>query len=510
MLEIALTEEKNMEEKIKQLKNIIEEVSDLNYASALLGWDQQTYMPVGGAEGRGNQLALLGRLAHERATSPELGGLLEDLKPYAASLDPDSFDARLVKVTARDYDKATRVPSSHIVEFTQVTTLAQQVWVEARQNSDFSIFQPHLEKIVALRQEYAAFFPDFKHPYDALLDDFEPGMKVADVQSIFDGLRSRQVELIKAIAAKPQVDDSFLHGSFDETKQWSFGEEVITRFGYDWKRGRQDKAAHPFTTEFGINDVRITTRVDTKFYNTMLFGTMHECGHALYGQGVAPELERTGLERGASLAVHESQSRLWENLVGRSLPFWEHFYPRLQEIFPQFAGVPLAKFYKGINKVQPSYIRVEADEATYNLHIMLRLEIEIALLEGQVAVKDLPSLWNTKMQEYLGVTPPNDAKGVLQDIHWSGGMLGYFSTYALGNLVSAQLWEKVNQDIPDLSEQVRAGKFEVLLAWLREKIHRHGAMFEPQELVQKVTGSKIDPAAYIRYLTRKFGEIYEL
>jgi carboxypeptidase Taq len=286
--------------------------------------------------------------------------------------------------------------------------------------------------------------------------------------------------------------------------------EVITQFGYDWKRGRQDKAAHPFTTEFSVNDVRITTRLDPTFLNPMLFGTMHECGHALYGQGAAPELERTGLAEGASLAVHESQSRMWENLVGRSLPMWEHFYSRLQEVFPQLAGVSLEKFYQGINKVEPSLIRVEADEATYNLHIMLRLEIEIALLEGKVAVKDLPALWNAKMQEYLGVTPPNDAEGVLQDVHWSGGMIGYFSTYALGNLISAQLWEKINQDLPDLADQIRAGKFESLLAWLREKIHRHGCKFEPQELVQKVTGSKIDPAPYVRYLTKKYGEIYGL
>jgi carboxypeptidase Taq len=286
--------------------------------------------------------------------------------------------------------------------------------------------------------------------------------------------------------------------------------EVITKFGYDWNRGRQDKAPHPFTTKFSINDVRITTRVAPDFINSMLFGSMHECGHALYGMGVAPELERTGLDDGASFGVHESQSRMWENLVGRSFPFWQYFYPRLQEIFPQLASVPLEKFYKGINKVQPSFIRVEADEATYNLHIMLRLEMEIALLEGKVAVKDLPGLWNAKMQEYLGVTPPNDAKGVLQDIHWSGGSIGYFSTYALGNLISVQLWEKINQELPDLEEQIRKGQFETLLAWLREKIHRHGAKFEPQELVQKVTDSKIDPAAYLRYLTKKYSEIYDL
>ncbi|MCX6039025.1 MAG: carboxypeptidase M32 [Chloroflexi bacterium] len=499
-----------MEKKIEQLKTILSEISDLSYTAALLGWDQQTYMPPGGAEARGNQLALLGRLVHERVTSPELGKLLDELKPYAARLDPDLDDARLVKVTARGYEKAVRVPTKHVVEFSQATTLGQQAWVEARAKSDFSIFRPHLEKIVALRQEYASFFPNFEHPYDALLDDFEPNMKTADVKAIFDGLRPRQVELIKAIAGKPQVDDSFLHQPFDEKKQWDFGAEVITKFGYDWNRGRQDKAPHPFTTSFSINDVRITTRVAPDFLNSMLFGTMHECGHALYGMGAAPELERTGLEGGASLAVHESQSRMWENLVGRSFPFWQYFYPRLQETFPQLAGVPLEKFYKGINKVQPSLIRVEADEATYNLHIMLRLELEIALIEGKVAAKDMPDLWNAKTQEYLGVTPPSDDKGVLQDIHWSGGAIGYFSTYALGNLVSVQLWEKINQDIPDLVEQMRQGKFETLLGWLREKTHRHGAKFEPQELVQKVTGSKIDPAPYMRYLTKKYSEIYNL
>lgn len=499
-----------MKEEYKQLSERLAELADLVYASAVLGWDQQVYMPPAGAEERGNQLGTLARIIQEKATAPELGRLLDDLMPYAASLDPDSDEACIIKVNKKDFDKATRVPPEHVEKFAQVTTMAQQAWMEARQKSDFALFQPHLEKVLELRKKYITFFPDVEHPYDALLDDFEPGMKTAEVQAIFDRLRPKQLELIRAIAGKPQVDDSFLHQPFDEKKQWDFGTEVITKFGYDWNRGRQDKTAHPFTTDFGVNDVRITTRVAPDFLNTMLFGTMHECGHALYGLGAAPELERTGLAPGASLAVHESQSRLWENLVGRSLPFWQHFYPRLQETFPQLSGVPLDKFYKGINKVQPSFIRVEADEATYNLHIMLRMEIEIALMEDKLAAKDLPEYWNTKMQEYLGVTPADDARGVLQDVHWSGGMIGYFSTYTLGNLISAQLWEKINQDLPDLSEQIRAGKFDTLLGWLRNKIHRHGRKFEPQELVQKVTGSRIDPAAYVRYLTKKYSEIYEL
>jgi carboxypeptidase Taq len=500
-----------MEQKLGQLKTMLAEITDLGGAVALLGWDQQTYMPPGGAEARGNQLGTLQRLIHERQTSPAMGKLLEDLKPYAATLDPDLDDARLVKVVSHDYEIASRVPAEWVVEFAQVTTMAQQAWIEARAKSDFSIFRPHLEKIVELGHRYVSFFPPADHPYDILLDIFEPGMKTADVKAIFDTLRPKQVELIKAIASKPQVDDSFLHQAFDEKKQWDFGVEVITKFGYDWNCGRQDKAPHPFTNGGSRSDVRITTRVALNFLNSMIFGTMHECGHALYGQGTASELDRTSLDGGASLAVHESQSRMWENLVGRSLPFWEHFYPRLQETFSsQLSNVPLEKFYKGINKVQPSLIRVEADEATYNLHIMLRLEIEIAIVEGKLAVKDLPEVWNSKMEEYLGVVPPNDAKGVLQDIHWSGGMMGYFSTYALGNLISAQLWEVINQDIPDLPEQIRAGKFEALLGWLREKVHRHGRKFEPQELVQKVTGSKIDPAPYLRYLKEKLGQIYGL
>jgi carboxypeptidase Taq len=330
------------------------------------------------------------------------------------------------------------------------------------------------------------------------------------VKAIFNALRPQQVELIKAVAARPQVDDSFLHQPFDEQKQWDFGVEVITKYGYDWQRGRQDKAPHPFTNGTSINDVRITTRLNPNYLGAMLFGTMHEAGHALYDQGHALSLERTNLNTGASMALHESQSRMWENLVGRSYPFWEFFYPKLQETFPQLKGITLEKFYKGINKAQPSLIRVEADEATYNLHIMLRLEIEIALIEGKLAVKDLPAAWNDKMQEYLGVTPPDDARGVLQDIHWSWGLFGYFSTYALGNLVSAQLWEKIIKDIPDLSGQISQGRFDGLLGWLRTNVHVHGRKYLPQELVKKVTGSKIDPAPYMRYLRKKFSAIYDL
>ncbi|MBN2041328.1 MAG: carboxypeptidase M32 [Spirochaetes bacterium] len=499
-----------MQQKMQKLKDILAEMADLKGAIAVLGWDQQTYMPNGGTEARGRQSGTLGKVEHEMATSAELGRLLDELKPYAESLDPDSNDARMIKVAARDFDLATRVPSDFVVEQAQITAMANQAWAEARSKADFSIFQPHLEKIVDLTHRYVGFFPPADHPYDVLLDIYEPEMKTADVKKIFNELRPKQVELIKAISRKTRIDNSFLYQSFDEKNQWDFGIDVITRLGYDMNRGRQDKSEHPFTTGFSLNDVRITTRVESDFLSTMIFGSIHEAGHAMYAQGHSPELERTNLADGASLAIHESQSRMWENLVGRSLPFWEFFYQKLQEKFPQLNLVTLDNFYKGINKVEPSPVRIEADEATYNLHIMLRLELEIGIIEGKIQVKDLPEIWNAKMKEYLGIEPENDALGVLQDVHWSWGAFGYFSTYALGNLISAQLWENINQDIPDLSEQISSGKFDDLLSWLRKNIHSHGRKFMPQELVKKVTGSEIDPAPYLRYLKDKFGKIYGL
>jgi carboxypeptidase Taq len=500
-----------MEAKYSQLKSILAEVADLLDASALLGWDQQTYMPPGSAEGRSQQLSTLATLAHLKFTSEEVGSLLEELQPYASQMPPDSDETRLIQVTQRNYQKRTRVPSEFVTEFTRATSMAHQTWVEARTEDKFAKFQPHLEQILELRRSYAGFFAPYDHIYDPLLDDYEPGLKTTDVISIFGKLRLQQVALVQAIAERPQVDASFLHQPFDEQKQWDFGVQVISSFGYDWQRGRQDKSAHPFTTSIGLQDVRITTRLKPDYLGTALFGTMHEAGHALYELGVDPTLMRTPLGGGASLAVHESQSRLWENLIGRSLPFWEYYYPKLQQVFPsQLVGVSLERFYQGINQVKPSLIRVEADEATYNLHIMLRLELEIALLEASLAVKDLPEAWNARMRDYLGIEPPNDADGVLQDVHWSGGMIGYFPTYALGNLISAQIWEVINTDLPDLPAQIRAGNFSSLLSWLREKIHRHGAKFEPQELVQRVTGSKINPDPYVRYLKDKYSEIYGL
>ncbi|MHB0922691.1 MAG: carboxypeptidase M32 [Bellilinea sp.] len=500
-----------MKEKLAAFKAEMGEIWDLYMASSLLGWDQQTYMPPNGAVERSEQLATLSKLAHIKSTTPEVGEALEELKKYAETLDPDSNDARFIRRAKIEYDKATRVPAEKVAEYARVTALAQEKWVQARAKSDFSIFRPHLERIVELRREYADYFKPYDHVYDPLLDDFEPGLKTAEVKGIFARLRPQQVELVKEIASRPQVEDDFLHLKYEDQKQWDFGVDVITRFGYNWEGGRQDRSAHPFTTSFGIGDVRITTRVIENMVTSALFSTMHEGGHAMYQQGLDTSLSRTILANGASMAIHESQSRMWENLVGRSRAFWKFFYPKLQSTFPtQLGNVPMEKFYKAVNKVEPSFIRVEADEATYNLHVMLRLELEIELMEGTLKVADLPEAWNNRMREYLGVTPQKDSEGVLQDVHWSGGMIGYFPTYALGNLVSVQLWEKINQEIPDLDSQIEQGQFSALLDWLRENVHRHGSKFDPQELVQRITGSKIDPQPYVGYLRKKYSDIYGL
>jgi carboxypeptidase Taq len=500
-----------MTTKLEQLKTILAEVSDINGASAVLGWDQQTYMPPMGAEARGQQQGTLDRIAHERFTSAEVGKLIEEAKKETASLDPDSNDARLVKVTWEQFEKATKVPSEMVVERAELTTMGNQAWQEARSKSQFSIFEPHLEKIVDWGHRFAELYAPYDHVYDPMLDQFEPKMKTADVQAIFNAIRPKQVELIKKISEAKQVDDSFLHQHFPEKEQWDFGVQVITDFGYDWKQGSIDKTTHPFQATLGYGDHRITTRLSEDFFNPYFFATLHEAGHAMHGQGVAKELARTPLYGIASLAIGESQSRMWENLVGRSRPFWEHYYPKLQKVFTeQLKKVKMEDFYKAVNRVSPSLIRVEADEATYNLHIMLRLELEIAMMEGEAEVKKLPMYWNELVHKYLGVTPPNDKEGVLQDVHWSFGLMGYFSTYALGNLVSAQLWEVIGRDIPDIENKVRNAEFAPLLHWLNTHIHAPGSKFEPQELVQRVTGSKINGDAYIRYLGKKFGDIYGL
>ena len=500
-----------MPDTLIQLNGIVGEVVDLQRAASLLEWDEQVYMPRGGAPVHGEMVATIRKTAHEKLTSEEVGRLIEQLEPTLPERDPDSDEHRTIEVTARDYHRAKQVPADFVAEQAQAVSAAQHAWIEARSRSDYAHFRPHLEKLIELKRRYIGFFPPQAHPYDTLLDLYEPGVTTEDVRALFAAIRPRQVALIRAIAERPQVDTSFLRVPYPEQELWQFGEEVITAFGFDWTRGRQDKSVHPFATGIGPDDVRITTRVVENEPFSLFFGTAHETGHALYEQGISRAFGRTLLADSASLGIHESQSRLWENLVGRSRPFWQHFFPKLQARFPsQLGNVSGEQFYRGINKVERSLIRVESDEATYNLHIMLRVEMEMAMVSGSVDAKDLPELWNTRMQEYLGLTPKTDARGILQDIHWSIGAMGYFATYTLGNLISAQLWERFAKDHPDRDERIGRGDFSVLLEWLRARVHRFGRKYRPQELVERVTGSRIDPEPYLRYLETKYRDVYGL
>jgi carboxypeptidase Taq len=500
-----------MKDKLTLLKQQINEIYDIHYVLALLDWDQQTNMPVGGAGNRANQSATLSKIAHQRFTADSIGELLADLSDYQAELPPESDDACLLKVIRRDYNKQVKVPVELVEEFARITALGQQAWEMAREKDQFILFQPHLEQLVANRQRYAECFAPYDNIYDPLIDDYEPGMSAAAVKTLFDELRPQQVELVKAISDTKQVDNGFMSRNYPENKQWQLGIEVIKQFGYNFECGRQDKAMHPFTTTLGLGDVRITTRIAEDDFFSGLGSSMHEAGHAMYEQGIDRRFDRTPLGSGTSLGIHESQSRLWENMVGRSKAFCHYLYPKTVELFPEsLIGVNREDFYRGINQVVPSLIRVEADEATYNLHIMLRFEIELGLLNGEFAVADLPDIWNSKMVDYLGITPGNNRVGVLQDVHWSCGLFGYFPTYTIGNLVSAQLWEKILYDIPELEAQIRRGEFSELREWLRINIHCHGAKFTSQELVKKVTGSRISSVPYIKYLNNKYREIYNI
>lgn len=496
-----------------RLRAHLEQVVDLNAAQALLGWDQETYMPAGAVESRANQLSTLGRLAHELLTADATRQLLERAEAEAedAPPDPDSDDARLLSVVRRDFDKATCLPADLVAELARATAMAQQAWREARERDEFAHFQPHLQRILDLTLQKAEAFGYRDTPYDALLDEYEPDMKTARVVELFSELRSRLVPIVQAIGESEAPDDAVLRRRYPAAAQWDFGLEVVRDFGFDFERGRQDRSAHPFSTNFSIDDVRITTRVDERFLPTCLFGSLHEAGHAMYEQGVSRSLERSLLASGTSLGVHESQSRLWENLVGRSRPFWQHYFEPLQRRFPeQLGNESLEGFYRAINRVEPSLVRVEADEVTYNLHVMVRLELEIDLVEGRLAIADLPAAWNAKYEDYLGLTPESDAEGVLQDIHWSLGAIGYFSTYALGNLISTQLFDIARREIGDLEQQIGRGQFGELLAWLQDRVHRHGRKFTASELLMRIAGEDLQADSWLAYVHEKFGQIYDL
>lgn len=496
---------------LDELKALYNRIADLNHAAAILDWDQETYMPHGAGTSRAHQVATLTTMAHEIATGNRIGELLEFLGDRLDAFPEMSDNRRLIEVGKEDFAKASKLPSELVGRIAQAVSKAKDSWRDARHNNNFNSFVPHLEELVALNAEKAEARGYDDHVYDALLDEYEPGLTTQSLNDIFNQLRTALVALVNKIKDADQIDDSILRKHYDKDKQWAFGIDVIKDFGYDFNRGRQDHSAHPFTTTFSVNDVRITTRIDEKFFNPGFFGTLHEAGHALYEQGVSPELERLPLASGTSLGMHESQSRLWENLIGRSEVFWTGYFPRLATYFPEIASqTDASSFYRAVNRVQASLIRVEADELTYNLHIMVRYELEKALFEKTLQVKDLPGAWNEKMADYLGIKPDTDANGVLQDIHWALGAFGYFPTYSLGNLMSTQLFDQLTKDIHGVDNLVATGDFGDIREWLRINIHQHGRKLKADQLLKEVTGTGLSADSWLSYASAKYSKLYGL
>jgi carboxypeptidase Taq len=497
----------------------IAQVNDLCCVLNLLNWDARTQMPAGGNKTRGNQMGTVARLAQELFVGEKTARLLDDVEAEIADESPDSCRVRAVSQARKAFELSRRVPVELVAELHMLKGVAQQYWEEAKNSNNFAIFQPYLERMLSLCRRLSDYIGYEEHPYDALVMRYEPGLTAARLNTLFAELKETILPILKRAVTQgePRLD-FLLEQDYPEQGQRDFAIETARAFGYDFNRGRLDLSAHPFEISFTRNDVRITTRYNRRFLPQSLFGTLHETGHALYEQNVDAALTRTALATdlldlyavgGVSYGTHESQSRLWENLVGRSRVFWNVHYDRLKRTFPtQLAHVSLEEFYRAINRVHPSPIRTEADEVTYNLHIMLRVEIEMALVEGSLAVKDLPRIWNEKIQEYLGITPLDDTQGVLQDVHWSAGLVGSFPTYTIGNIMSAQWFEAARSDTPEIDEALAEGNYVPLFDWLRENLWRHGRAFSARELLQRATGSDLNTTAYRSYLTRKYGELF--
>lgn len=495
-----------MSSAIDALKQRLMDVNALQAATAVMDWDQQTYMPKEGSAARGEHVGRLSRMAHEIFTSDQTASLIQTAK---SNLNGEMDDQALLRVVTRDFDLATKLPADLVAEKVKLGSDSQDVWVEARANNDFGKFAPYLERMIDVVRREAEFLGYKEHIYDALLDQYEEGATAAEVRTMFDAIRGPQVDLVKQIQDQPEIDDSWLYGEWEVAKQQRFTEMLVKAIGFDFNRGRQDTAPHPFCTNFSMNDVRLTTRFKS-YLGSAIFGSLHEAGHGMYEQGSPEHFDRTPLCGGVSLGVHESQSRTWENIVGRSRAFWEHFYPMLQAEFPSLANRSLDEFYRAINKVKPSLIRVEADELTYNLHIMVRFELECALLEGTLAVKDLPEAWNEKYREYLGIVPPSDSDGCLQDVHWSAGLIGYFPTYSMGNLLSYQIWNVLKSEVGDVDALMSRGDFKPILQWLQQKVYSQGKRYAPKELIQRVTGKPMQAGDYLAGLGEKYRGVYGL
>jgi carboxypeptidase Taq len=501
-----------LEAKLQDLRQRLLEISDLGAATSVLSWDHSTYMPPGGAEARGRQRATLGRLAHEKSVDPALGRLLDQLVRRLDDLPANCDDAALIRVARRDFEKAVKVPPDWVARSAALGSASYDAWTRARPANDFAAMRPYLERTLDLTREYAGFFAPYAHIADPLIDDADEGMTAESVHALFADLRRALVPIVQAITEQAEADDSCLRGVFPEAPQIAFGLAAAKRFGYDLARGRLDKSPHPFCTRFASGDVRITTRVYEGHIDQALFSTLHEAGHAMYEQGVDAAFEGTPLGSGVSAGVHESQSRLWENVVGRSRGFWEHYYPLLREAFPgQFDAVPLETFYRAINKVARSLIRTDADEVTYNLHVMMRFDLEVDLLDGRLRVADLPEAWRARMQADFGLTPPDDRDGCLQDIHWYVGSIGGgFQGYTIGNILSAQFYAAAVKAHPEIPRDVARGEFGALHEWLRTHLYRHGRKFTPNALVEHATGEPMNTQPYLDYLRGKYGELYRL
>lgn len=501
-----------MPKQIDELKAHLMEIYDLQHAGLLLSWDETTYMPPAGAPARGRQNALLARLAHEKFIDPEIGHLLDDLQPYVESQPYDSDEASLIRVTQREYERALRIPPQFIAELYLHTSKCYNTWVTARPENNFKALEPLLERSVDLSRQMADFFPGYEHIADPLIDSVDYGMKATTLRKLFANLRRELIPIVKVITTQTPADDACLKQKFPQADQLSFGLEVVRQLGYDFNRGRQDLTLHPFQTTISLGDVRITTRVDENNLVEALFGSIHESGHAMYEQGIRRELEGTPLATAISAGMHESQSRTWENLVGRSRGFWEYFYPKLQAKFPsQLNNVSLDTFYQAINKVQHSLIRQEADEVTYNLHVMIRFDIELALLEGNLLARDLPEYWHVRYQADMGIRAPDDRDGVLQDVHWFSGLVGgSFQGYTLGNILGAQFYAQALKTHPEIPSEMAQGKFDTLHTWLVDNIYQHGGKFTANELVERVCGGPLSIEPYISYLKMKYGELYTL
>jgi carboxypeptidase Taq len=501
-----------MEKEYTELRQRFREIADLGHVAALLNWDQSTYMPPGGAEARGRQTALVATLRHQRLADEQTGYLLEKLAPWAAQQPPESDEAAFVRLAQRAFDRAVRIPASLVERAYAHFSKGYQVWTAARPDNDFSAVLPILEETLEISRLEADCFPGYDHIADPLIDVADYGMKANDIRRIFAELRRDLVPLVEAVCARPEVDDAILRQAYDVSSQREFGERVIRDFGYDFERGRQDLTHHPFMTKFSLGDVRITTRFNDRFLADGLFSTLHEAGHAMYEQGIRREFEASPLGIGTSSGVHESQSRLWENIVGRSRPFWEHYFPILQGAFPgQLANASLDDFYRAVNKVVRSLIRVDADELTYNLHVMIRFDLELEMLEGRLAIKDLPEAWHARYEADLGMRAPDDRDGVLQDVHWYAGPIGgAFQGYALGNILGGLFYAQALRAHPQIPDEIGRGQFATLHDWMRTNIYQHGSKFTAAELIARISGNGLSIQPYLDYLSRKYAQIYSL